>query len=53
MLEGGSRVPMIVNWPGTTPAGKVGKDLTDLTDFLPTFAELAGSQLPQCENRRP
>ena len=42
MLEGGSRVPLIVNWPGTTPAGKVRKDLTDFTDFLPTFAELAG-----------
>ncbi|HEY6166672.1 MAG TPA: sulfatase-like hydrolase/transferase [Verrucomicrobiae bacterium] len=46
MLEGGSRVPLIVNWPGTTPAGKVLKDLTDFTDFLPTFAELAGAKLP-------
>lgn len=46
MLEGGSRVPLIVNWPGTTPAGKVLKDLTDFTDFMPTFAELAGAKLP-------
>ena len=46
MLEGGSRVPLIVNWPGVTPAGKVLKDLTDFTDFLPTFAELGGAQLP-------
>ena len=46
MLEGGSRVPLIVNWPGTTPAGKVRKDLTDFSDFMPTFAELAGAKLP-------
>jgi arylsulfatase A len=47
MLEGGSRVPLIVNWKGTTPAGKVLRDLTDFTDFLPTFAELAGAPLPE------
>lgn len=49
MLEGGSRVPLIVNWPGTAPAGKVSKDLTDFTDFLPTFAELAGAKLPDAK----
>ena len=46
MLEGGARVPMIVNWPGTTPAGKVCPDLTDFSDYLPTFAALAGAPLP-------
>ncbi len=46
MLEGGSRVPMIVNWPGTTPADKVCRDLTDFSDYLPTFAALAGATLP-------
>jgi arylsulfatase A len=46
MLEGGSRVPLIVNWPGTTPSGKVLKDLTDFTDFMPTFAEIGGAKLP-------
>ena len=46
MLEGGSRVPMIVSWPGTTPAGKVNKDLVDFSDYLPTFAALAGAKLP-------
>ncbi len=44
--EGGSRVPLIANWPGTTPAGVVRKDLTDFTDLLPTFAALAGVALP-------
>jgi len=47
MLEGGALVPMIVSWPGTTPAGKVSKDLIDSTDFFPTFADLAGAKLPE------
>ena len=46
MLEGGALVPMVVNWPGTTPAGQVSHNLIDSTDFLPTFAELAGAALP-------
>ncbi|MFN9717871.1 MAG: sulfatase-like hydrolase/transferase [Planctomycetota bacterium] len=44
--EGGCRVPLLVNWPGTTPAGKVSKDLISVTDFFPTFSELAGGSLP-------
>jgi arylsulfatase A-like enzyme len=44
--EGGSRVPLFANWPGTTPAGVVRKDPRDFTDLLPTFAELAGTPLP-------
>ena len=46
MLEGGSRVPLLVNWPGTTPAGKVNHDLTDFSDFFATFAELGSAKLP-------
>jgi arylsulfatase A len=46
MLEGGALVPMVVNWPGTTPAGQVSRNLIDSTDFLPTFAEMAGAALP-------
>ena len=46
MLEGGARVPMIVNWPGVTPAGTVSTGLVDSTDFLPTLVELAGGKLP-------
>ena len=47
MLEGGSRVPLLVNWPGVTPAGKVNHDLVDFSDFFATFAELGGAPLPQ------
>ena len=47
MLEGGALVPMIVNWPGRTPAGKLCADMVDSTDFFPTFAEFAGAKLPE------
>lgn len=46
MLEGGSRVPLVVSWPGRTPVGKVSRDLIDFSDFFPTFAELGGARLP-------
>jgi arylsulfatase A len=49
MLEGGALVPLIVNWPGKTPPGKVSADLVDSTDFVPTFAELAGAKLPETQ----
>lgn len=45
--EGGSRVPLIANWKGTTPAGKVLNDLVDFTDFYVTFAEFADAKLPE------
>jgi arylsulfatase A len=47
MLEGGARVPMLVEWPGKTPAGKVSEDLIDFTDFFVTCAELGGAELPE------
>ena len=47
LLEGGTRVPLIANWKGTTPAGKVCKDLVDFSDFHATFAELAGAARPE------
>ncbi len=47
MLEGGSRVPFITSWPGTTPAGKVSKDIVNFTDMLATFAQLGGAKLPE------
>jgi arylsulfatase A len=47
LLEGGSRVPLIANWKGTTPAGKVVDDLVDFSDFFATFAELASAKMPK------
>ncbi|HKD35452.1 MAG TPA: sulfatase-like hydrolase/transferase [Pirellulales bacterium] len=46
MLEGGSRVPLIVSWPAVTPKGKVLEDIVSFADFLTTFGELAGVKPP-------
>lgn len=46
MLEGGSRVPFIASWPGTTPAGAVSKDIISFADLHPTFCDLGGATLP-------
>ncbi len=44
--EPGVRAPFIVNCPGLVPAGVVTDALTDFTDLMPTFAELASAKLP-------
>ncbi len=38
----GTRVPYIANWPGKIAAGAVVNEMVDMTDCLPTFAEVAG-----------
>jgi len=45
--ERGCRAPFIVNGPGMVPAGVVTDCLTDFTDLLPTFCELAGAKVPE------
>ena len=42
----GMRVPLIVNWPGKIPGGRVCSDLVNSTDFLPTMCEAAGIPVP-------
>jgi len=46
MTERGICVPFVASWPGHVPAGKVGTELIDFSDFLPTLADLAGAQPP-------
>ena len=46
MQEGGSLVPLIVNWPGVIKKGAVSGNLVDAADFVPTFADIAGASLP-------
>ena len=46
MKEGGGLVPFFATWPGVTPAGKVNANVSDASDLLPTFAEIAGAPLP-------
>ena len=45
--ENGVCEPFIVNCPGRVPEGVVSDALTDFTDMLPTFADLAGAKLPE------
>lgn len=44
--EGGYRLPCIVRWPGKVPAGRVSDAVFATIDFMPTFATLAGFEVP-------
>ena len=46
-LEGGTRVPCIIRYPGAVPEGKVSDKLTSAIDILPTLAHACGIQLKQ------
>ena len=46
MTDRGSRVPLIVRWPGTVESGTQCDDLVELADFLPTFLEIASAPQP-------
>jgi arylsulfatase A-like enzyme len=45
LWEGGIRVPGLVSWPGTIPAGMSGDEVINLIDLLPTFVAAAGGQV--------
>ena len=45
--DNGTHVPLIVNWPGTTPRGIVSRSLVDFSDMLPTIAEVAEIDVPK------
>ena len=44
--EGGMREPCIMRWPAKIPAGKVCSEVCGTIDLLPTFARLAGAEMP-------
>lgn len=46
-FEGGQRVPCIMRWVGTIPAGVVSNQLASTIDVLPTLAALTGARLPE------
>jgi arylsulfatase A-like enzyme len=50
VYEGGNRVPLIVYWPGVTPAGKKTDRAIVGTDFFPTFLDIAGLPLRPSEH---
>jgi len=44
--DGGMRVPCIMRWPERIPPGTVCTEVATTMDFLPTFAKLAGAEIP-------
>jgi len=44
-LEGGTRVPCIINWPGVIHAGRESDALVSAMDLLPTLAHACGIDL--------
>ncbi len=46
LQEGGIRVPLIARWPGRIAPGSVSEHISASWDLFPTFAELAGADLP-------
>ena len=47
LYEGGIRVPFLVKWPATIPAGSVSHHTSTFWDFLPTICELTGQATPK------
>ncbi|MGI9473990.1 MAG: sulfatase family protein [Rubripirellula sp.] len=45
-FEGGMREATVLRWPGRLPAGEVCGELVTAMDLFPTFAKLAGAELP-------
>lgn len=46
LTDAGTHMPFVANWLGTVQHGKVCNDLVDLSDVLPTFADVAGATVP-------
>ncbi|WP_246114298.1 arylsulfatase [Rubripirellula tenax] len=46
LYEGGIRVPLIVRWPGTTPAGVTSNHIGYFGDLMATVSDLAGTECP-------
>ncbi|MEC9227808.1 MAG: sulfatase/phosphatase domain-containing protein, partial [Verrucomicrobiota bacterium] len=47
LYEGGIRVPMIANWPGTITEGSTTSHISAFWDVFPTFAEISGQPIPE------
>jgi uncharacterized sulfatase len=51
LTEGGIRVPFLVSWPGTIPAGQIYKRPVIALDATVTALELAGLKVPDLDGR--
>ncbi len=45
-IDGGTRVPLVVQWPDQIPSARVSQDLVDFSDMLPTICEAANISVP-------
>ncbi|MDE7459278.1 MAG: sulfatase-like hydrolase/transferase, partial [Muribaculaceae bacterium] len=46
-FEGGTRVPLIVRWPGKVESGQTSEALISQIDWLASLASLTGARIPQ------
>lgn len=47
LYEGGVRMPMLARWPGKIAAGSASDHISAFWDVLPTFCEVASTNIPQ------
>ena len=47
VFEGGIRVPAILRWPQSIPAGSVTSEVASIMDIFPTLANLSGGEPPR------
>ena len=45
-FEGGMREATVIRWPGMVPAARTNDEIVTAMDLLPTFANLAGAEVP-------
>src|SRR5438093_8195102 len=46
IFDGGHHIPFIARWPARVKAGTKSDQITCLTDFMATVAEIVGEKLP-------
>jgi arylsulfatase A len=47
LWEGGHRVPFLIRWPSTIPAGKVNDSLISQMDLYASIAKITGATIPE------
>ena len=52
-LEGGTRVPCLISWPGVIPPSQVNDEIVAAIDLLPTLAHFCGIMIEQKKDVSP
>ena len=52
-LEGGTRVPCLISWPGVIPPSQVNDEIVAAIDLLPTLAHFCGIMIEQKNDAPP